>query len=166
MRKQLWATILGGLTAGFLDHVSALASAVTHGVSVTQAQQYVASGILGPTAAFAGGWMTSVLGLGVHFSLTTAMAGIFVATSRRFPLILRYPWYTGPAYGALIYFVMTYIIVPLSAVPSWTPARGWAMLGGLEAHCLYVGLPIAAIARIFLADLPAMMPARSARAVG
>src|SRR6185437_1963102 len=105
-------------------------------------------------AAFAGGWLTSVLGLGVHFSLTTLMAGIFVLAAERHPVLLRQPWFSGPAYGVLIYFVMSYIAVPLSAAPSWKPGQGWAMVGGLLAHCFYVGVPIAFIACAFLAPLP------------
>jgi hypothetical protein len=152
--QKIWATVFGGAAAGLLDHMSALASLVPNGVSATHIQQYVASGVIGPTAAFAGGWMTSVLGLGVHFSLTTLMAGTFVLAAGRFPILLRQPWCSGPAYGVLIYFVMSYVAVPLSAAPSWKPGQGWAMVGGLLAHCFYVGLPIAFIARAFLAAVP------------
>jgi hypothetical protein len=154
MRKVL-ATVLGGAVAGLLDHLSALASLVPNGISATHIQQYVASGLVGPTAAFAGGWVTSALGVGVHFLLTTLMAGTFVLATQKFPALLRHPWRSGPGYGVLIYFIMSYIAVPLSAAPNWKPAQGWGMVGGLLAHCFYVGLPIAFIARALLADLPA-----------
>jgi len=152
--RKVWATVLGGTAAGLLDHMSALASLVPNGVSATHIQQYVASGVVGPAAAFAGGWLTSALGVCVHFSLTTLMAGTFVLAAERFPVLLRQPWCSGPAYGVLIYFVMSYIAVPLSAAPGWKPGQGWAMVGGLLAHCFYVGLPIAVIARAFLAARP------------
>jgi hypothetical protein len=155
--RKIWAIVLGGLAAGFLDHMSALASFLPHGASALRMHQYLASGVIGP-AAFSGGWATALLGLGVHFSLTTLMAGIFVLASQKFPILLRYPWYSGPTYGVLLYFVMTYIVVPLSAVSDWKPAQGWAIVGGLLAHCFYVGLPIASIARALLADLPATNP--------
>lgn len=164
--RGLWATILGGAAAGLLDHTAALASQIPHGISATRMQQYVASAIIGPAAAFAGGWATSLLGLGVHFSLTTLMAGAFVIASKRFPVLLRQPWYSGPAYGVLIYFVMSYVAVPLSAAPNWQPAQGWAMVAGLLAHCFYVGLPIAAIARALLADLPASAPGAPLKPLG
>ena len=77
------------------------------------------------------------------------MAGIFVVASQRFPALLRQPGLSGPAYGVLIYFVMNYIAVPLSAAPNWKLPQGWAIVGGLLPHCFYVGLPIAAIARAF-----------------
>jgi uncharacterized membrane protein YagU involved in acid resistance len=157
MRKML-AILLGGAAAGALDHMSALASLVPNGATATHIQQYVASGVVGPAAAFSGGWVTSALGVGVHFSLTTLMAGIFVIMAGRFPVLLRQPWLSGPAYGVLIYFVMTYVAVPLSAAPGWKPAHGWAMVGGLMAHCFYVGLPVAFIARAFLTRLAAVAP--------
>jgi hypothetical protein len=154
--RKIWATILGGAAAGFFDHMSALSALLPHGVSALRLHQYLASAVIGPTAAFAGGWVTAVLGICVHFTLTTLMAGTFVLAAQKFPILLRYPWYSGPAYGVLIYFFMSYIAVPLSAVESWQPPEGWAIVGGLLAHCFYVGIPIAFIARAFLwADAPA-----------
>jgi uncharacterized membrane protein YagU involved in acid resistance len=150
--RKVWATILGGAAAGLFDHLSALASVVPHGITAMHVHQYLASAVIGPAAAFSGGWVTAVLGACVHFTLTTLMAGIFVVAAGKFPILLRYPWYSGTVYGVLIYFVMTYIAVPLSAVPSWKPGQGWAMVGGLLAHCFYVGIPIAFIARAFLRD--------------
>jgi uncharacterized membrane protein YagU involved in acid resistance len=161
--RKIWATVLGGAAAGFLDHMSALASLVPHGTSALSIHQYLASAVIGPTAAFAGGWATALFGLCVHFSLTTLMAGIFVVASQRFPALLRQPWLSGPAYGVLIYFVMNYVAVPLSAAPNWKLPQGWAIVGGLLAHCFYVGLPIAAIARAFLATLPAAVPTAAAQ---
>ena len=90
------------------------------------------------------------------------MAGIFVVASQRFPALLRQPWLSGPAYGVLIYFVMNYVAVPLSAAPNWKLPQGWAIVGGLLAHCFYVGLPIAAIARAFLAAHSAAVPTTAA----
>lgn len=162
MRKIL-ATVLGGVVGGFLDHMSALASLVPHGTSALSINQYLASAVIGPTAAFAGGWATALLGLCVHFSLTTLMAGIFVVASQRFPVLLRQPWVSGLAYGVLIFVVMNYIAVPLSAAPNWKLPQGWAIVGGLLPSCFYVGLPIAAIARAFLADLPAVVSSTVAR---
>jgi uncharacterized membrane protein YagU involved in acid resistance len=156
--RKLWAIILGGAAAGFLDHMSALATFLPQGASAMGLHQYLASGVLGQ-AAFAGGWATAVLGVCVHFTLTTLMAGLFVAASQRFPVLLRHSWPAGLSYGVLIYFFMNYIAVPLSAAPNWKPGHGWAMVSGLLGHAMYVGVPIAAIARALLLDLPAAAPA-------
>lgn len=137
--------------------MSALATYLPQGTDPMRLHQYLASAVLGQ-AAFAGGWATALLGLCVHFTLTTLMAGIFVATSQRYPVLLRHTWPAGMTYGVLIYFVMNYIAVPLSAAPNWKPAHGWAVVGGLLAHTMYVGVPIAAIARALLAEVPTAAP--------
>ena len=159
--RKLWAIVLGGFTAGSLDHLLALASQLSHGGSAMRMHQYVASAVIGPAAAFSGGWLTALLGLGVHFTLTTLMAGIFVATAQKYPALLRHPWPSGLSYGLLIYFFMNYLAVPLSAAPNWRPAQGWAMVEGLLGHPFYVGLPIAAIAHALLADVPDALPTNS-----
>jgi hypothetical protein len=160
--RNIWAALLGGAAAGLFDHLSALAAVVPNGVSVTRVHQFLASALIGPAAAYSGGWETAALGLCVHFTLTTLMAGAFVIAAQKFPILLRYPWYSGPTYGVLIYFFMNYFAVPLSAVASWKPGAGWALVGGVLAHCFYVGIPIAFIARAFLrADVPAGRWAKS-----
>lgn len=143
--KIIAAIILGGLVAGALDITSAFATFVPHGATVEGILQFIASGAIG-AVALKGGWATAALGLAVHFGLTTIMATAFVIASLRFEALRRSPWISGVAYGVLIYAIMTYIAVPLSAVASWKPAVGWAMVGGIMGHCVYVGLPIALIA--------------------
>jgi hypothetical protein len=157
--RKLWATLLGGATAGFLDEMSALSSLVPHGVSATRLFHYQASALIGPDAAKAGGLLTAALGVAVHFMLTTVMAGTFVAASQKLPVLLRKPWASGLAYGVLVYLVMNYIAVPLTAIPNWKAPTDWGIVSGLLAHCFFVGIPIAAIARAWLADVPATGPA-------
>jgi len=156
--RKIWATVLGGATAGLLDILSAYASLAPRGISPLQINQFIAGAVIGPSTASAGGSTTALLGLGVHFSLTTLMAGIFVAASQRLPALLRHPWYSGLTYGVLIYFVMNYVAVPLTAVQGWKLPQGWAIVSGLLAHCFYVGTPIAFIARAFLGEQSASRP--------
>jgi hypothetical protein len=148
--RKLWATLLGGATAGVLDELSACASLIPRGITATRIMQYQASGLIG-SRSFSGGSGTAALGLAVHFSLTTIMAAIFVAAAAKSQLLLRRPWISGPVYGVLIFFFMQYVAVPLSAAPDWKPARGWAIVTGLLVHCFYVGVPIVFIARAHLA---------------
>jgi hypothetical protein len=147
--RKLWATLLGGAAAGLLDELSAFASLVPRGTPAVRIMQYQASGLIGPRS-ISGGSGTAALGLAVHFSLTLTMAALFVAAASKAPLLLRRPWISGPVYGVLIYFFMNFVAVPLSAAPNWKPGHGWGMVGGLLAHCFYVGLPIAFIARAWL----------------
>jgi hypothetical protein len=131
--------------------LSAFASFVPHGASVIGILQYLASAVIG-ARAFTGGAATAVLGLAVHFSLTTAMAGAFVLAARRIPSLLQWPWVSGPCYGIVLCVFMGHVAVPLSAVANWNPPAGWDLVGALLAHSFYVGLPIAFIARAFLAQ--------------
>jgi len=148
--RKIWATVLGGVVAGTIDHVSAIASLVPQGISALHINQYLASAVIGPKAAFSGGWLTGALGVGVQQVLTVTMAGVFVLAAQRYPALLRKPWVSGVVYGVLIYVVMNYVAVPLSAAPGWKPPAGWVVVGSLLSHCFYVGVPIAFIARAFL----------------
>jgi len=148
--KYLIAILVGGIAAGALDILSAFATYVPHGATVGGILRFVASGLLG-SAALKGHALEAAAGLAVHFSLTTAMAAVYVGAATRLPVLLQRPWLFGVVYGVLAYLAMTYVIVPHSAVASWKPATGWAIVGGLLAHCMYVGVPIAHAARRFLA---------------
>jgi hypothetical protein len=51
-------------------------------------------------------------------------------------------------YGVACYFVMTFVVLPLSAFPPRTAPIPWAVfLNGVIGHALLVGLPIALLAR-------------------
>lgn len=147
------AIILGGLLAGALDITSAFATIVPRGGKEIDILHFMASGLIGGPA-MTGGWTTALLGLLVHFGLTTMMATVFVLTSLRFEALRRAPWISGIAYGVVVYAVMNYVAVPLSAVAAWKPGSGWAMVGGIMGHVAYVGLPIALLARHFIAPGP------------
>ncbi len=84
------------------------------------------------------------------------MATYFLA-SRRLPSLTRHPLLLGPLYGVLVWVVMNYVVIPLSAVsmPPLTVAR---LLNGLGIHALGVGLPSAWWARA--ADQASALPPR------
>jgi uncharacterized membrane protein YagU involved in acid resistance len=144
------AIILGGLVAGALDIISAFATLVPRGRTEIDILHFIASGLIGRTA-ISGGAATALLGLAVHFGLTAIMATAFVLTSLRFEVLRRAPWISGIVYGVLLYAIMNYVAVPLSAVAAWKPGGGWSIIGGILGHITYVGLPIALLARHFIA---------------
>ena len=156
MRPHAGATaaiLIGGLTAGALDHLSACATLIPRGVPALGMLQYIASGAIGQRA-FSGGIGTAALGLAVHLSLTTLMAAIYVVASLRVPLLLARPWSSGVIYGAVICVVMNYVAVPSSLVANWKAPTGWELVGAFLASCFYVGVPIAALASHFLGPRP------------
>jgi len=150
LRNSLQAILWGGVAAGTVDMIMATASSVGRGRAPLDGWRFVASGLIGKTA-LEGGWVTGVLGLLVHYSLTTIMAALFVLAVRRQPGLLRSPWVSALIYGALIFAAMNYVIVPHSGVPTWkTPSGFWANLSGAMAHGFFVALPIISVARHFL----------------
>jgi hypothetical protein len=158
--RVFWAIILASFTAGALDLLSAFASYVPDGASVTGVLHYIASGLIG-ARAMTGGISTAALGLAAHFALTTAMAAIYFAVASRAPAILARPWLFGCLFGLITYVAMVYVVVPYSGVSGWDLPKGWPIVSGVLAHCFFVGAPIAHYAKHFLA--PPHAVASSAR---
>jgi hypothetical protein len=59
--------------------------------------------------------------------------------------VTRHAWIAGALYGLLIFVVMNFVIVPLSAANASLP-QGGLLLGSLCAHVFLVGIPIAFVA--------------------
>jgi hypothetical protein len=67
--------------------------------------------------------------------------------ARRLSGLTLQPWVYGPLYGLLVYAVMNFIVIPLSAISARGPRSTSALLNGLLIHALGVGLPAALSAR-------------------
>jgi hypothetical protein len=139
------ALLLGGLTVGALDGLDALVFFGLRGVSPARLFQGIASGLLG-RSAFEGGMATAVLGVLLHFFIAFAVVAMYHVAARRIPGLIRQPWIYGPLYGLLVYAVMNFIVIPLSAIGARSPSTG-VLLNGLLIHALGVGLPAALSAR-------------------
>lgn len=143
------AILSGGLLAGALDiSFACLYWALQAGVPAQRIFQSVAAGLLG-TSSFSGGWATAALGLLLHFSIVLAMAAAWCLAARRWSALLAHPWQGGTLYGLLLYGLMQFLVVPLSAAPGGSQDTLWIVLSVL-AHVGLVGLPIALMARRFL----------------
>src|SRR5260370_8430516 len=140
--------LLGGLVAGALDGTDAIVfSWLVLGVAPMTLFQYIASGVLG-TKSFSGGWYAAALGIGLHFLVAVGAAGVYYAVSIHLSRLFPKPYVYGPPFWLPVYFFMHYLVIPLSAVPKRTISV--SSLEGLNlviAHTLFVGLPIALIAR-------------------
>lgn len=136
----------GGLVVGVLDALDAMIFSGLHGgVSPSRVWQFVASGVLG-RASFSGGTKTVLLGLLIHFLISFVLAAIYYGASVKFPMLLRRAALWGVIYGVAVYFVMNYVVLPLSAAPPLSFSVA-SLLNGVIGHALLVGLPIALIAR-------------------
>jgi hypothetical protein len=144
-RRPAWRdTILyGGLTAGAFDAVDAVVYFGSRGASPDRIAQHVASGLIGPVS-FQGGAATIVLGVILHFTVALCIAAVFHALATRIPALVRHPVVGGLGFGAAAYFVMSYVVVPLSRAPtSGKPTPFAVQVNGVVGHAVLIGLPIA-----------------------
>jgi len=147
MKTILRAALWGAAIAGTLDIVYAIVFyGLRNGIAAMRILQSVASGLLG-APAYRGGVPTALLGLALHFAIMFAIAGLFVAASRRLAPLRQHALVAGAAYGLVVYAVMNYVVLPLSAFPQrGTPATLVIALG-LLVHVVLVGIPIALCAK-------------------
>jgi hypothetical protein len=142
-----WAFVLaGGLVAGLLDIVYAWAFwAIKAGVPAQRILQSVAAGLLGE-ATFEGGAGTAALGLALHLFIAVSMSVVYYLVSRRWALLREQAVLAGAGYGLLLYGIMNYIVVPLSAAGSGSKDPLWIALT-VVVHVVLIGIPIALFAR-------------------
>ena len=133
------------LVAGTLDIAAAIVTTALRGRSVTGMLQSVASGPFGEWP-LASGWIGAVAGLAVHFAIMGVMVTAFVAAVALLPRVREWRLLYGVAYGAALYLIMYWIVIPLR----WPSNSGAAItlmsvLMPLAIHILLVGIPIALI---------------------
>lgn len=140
------ALALGTLVVGTLDILDAFIFFGLRGASPVRILQSIAAGLLGREAAIQGGAATALLGLALHFTIAFAIVGLYFLASRRAPVLVRHAIVFGLLYGIIAYFVMNYVVIPLSAASRGafsTPV----FLNGILIHMFGVGLPAALFAR-------------------
>jgi hypothetical protein len=137
--------LAGGLLAGGFDiSFACVFWAVKADLPPTRIFQSVAAGLLGK-ASFEGGAATAALGLILHFFIACTMALTYFLVSHRWTVLVRRPVSFGIAYGLLLYVVMNYIVVPLSAAGAGSRDPTWITMT-VAVHAFLIGLPIALFA--------------------
>jgi uncharacterized membrane protein YagU involved in acid resistance len=146
--KALQTILLGGGIAGLLDGMDAVIFYYfAFGLSPAILFQNIASGILG-RSSFHDGWPTVVLGVALQLTIAIGAAAVFYIAAIALPALWQRPAIFGPAYGLVVYVVMHYVVVPLSAVRRRTvPVTKLECIDQILSHTLFVGLPIALMAR-------------------
>lgn len=166
----LKAILIGGLIAGALDIIYAfvvygpLAPSLGLPASSTPIEvlQSVAGGWMGHDAAAAGGQTAAVIGACTHFGIAIVMAIVYGALFGRVGASNWVVW--GFIYGLILFVVMNYVVVPLSAAADGHFASSLAdgkeriqasvdralqfkrpllLAGTVFTHTVLVGLPIA-----------------------
>jgi hypothetical protein len=140
--------LAGGLVAGTLDIVYACVFwGLKRSVPVQRILQSVAAGLLGE-ASFEGGGPTAALGLALHFFIALSMSVVYYLVARRWSLLWQRPVLCGGGYGLLLYGIMNYVVVPLSAAGGRRgPADPLWITLSIAVHVLLIGMPIALFTR-------------------
>lgn len=115
------------------------------GVRPIRIFQSIAAGVLG-RVAFQGGLATAVLGACLHFFIAFVVVLTFYLASRRAPVLTRHAVVCGLLYGLVVYLVMNFVVVPLSAASAAPPSVP-VLVNGLLIHAFGVGLPAALFVR-------------------
>ena len=114
--------------------------------------RFIAGGVLGK-AALQGGAAVAWLGLFLQWGMSLVIAAIFVLAALRLRWLTARTVLAGLAYGVVVFVVMNYVVMPLSAwhrINHFTPASlAWNLLA-----MLVYGLIIAICARRFLGAPP------------
>lgn len=139
------AWIYAGLTIAALDIADALIYYGARGVAPHLIFQSIASGVLG-RAAFSGGLGVELLGGVLHCFNSFTIALVYLAASRRLRTLAERPWLWGPTYGVSVWFVMYFLVLPLSAHGA-EAMRTANVIDEIAIHILGVGLPAALFAR-------------------
>ena len=140
--NPLLAIAVAGLLAGSLDLTQAF---ILFG---TRVPLVIAAGLLGRQAVH-GGPGTYALGILLHYFIATSAAATYYAASRRLRFLLQHPLVCGLFFGIAVELVMSYIVLPLSALHARGPYTLHDVLLGLGVHMVVVGLPISFAIRRF-----------------
>lgn len=109
--RALKATVYAALIAGTIDIGAACLINWLGPVVICHA---IASGLLG-RASFHEGAASAVLGLFLQWGMALVIAGVYVTAACLLPALARRWVAGGLAYGVVIFAVMNYLVVPLSA---------------------------------------------------
>lgn len=143
-RGLMKAVLLVSLLAGTLDIIAAhLHGWAASGKFSRTMLKSIAGGALGRDRAMQGGVGTMVLGLSFHFFISFAFTLLFFLLFPRLSLLRKNRFAVGTGYALFTWATMSYIVLPLSALP-WRPPNfankhlyiGWGVL------TLVFGLPI------------------------
>lgn len=149
VRNRLAATtwlMLGGVTVGTLDILSAIIYWARDGVAPAHILQYFTAWLVGPPA-FGGGFASAIAGALLYALLMWGVAAVYYAFARIWPLLLRRPLLCGGLYGALAYLAIFQVLAPFltgshgAADPAWIATC-------LVVYTTLVGMPCAFFVRM------------------
>ena len=152
-RLSTSAALIGGtLVAGSCDITFAILFWwFRAGVGPTRVLQSVASGLIGRQAAISGGTKTALLGLALHYFIAFCIVLVYWLAAKGLPILRRHAVILGSIYGLGVYFVMNYVVIPLSATKRG-PFNMLSFVLSLIVHAFLIGLPAALFAKAALPE--------------
>lgn len=117
-----YAILVGGLVAGTMDIGAA---ALINMLDPRIILRFIAGGLLGK-AALQGGAGVVWLGLLLQWAMSLVIAAIFVLAAVRLRWMTARWILAGLAYGVIVFVVMNYVVMPVSAwhrINHFTPAK-------------------------------------------
>jgi hypothetical protein len=138
-----------GLVAGTLDITENIVFNAFRGVTPWRIFQFIASGLI-DGRSFQLGWTSVGLGVLIHYAIALIWTATFyiAATEFNFNVLLRRPILFGLLYGMLVYGIMNFIVLPLSAVPPRPSAATIAArINAVLALMFCIGMPVALLVK-------------------
>jgi len=162
--KYLTVALIVGLGAAVIEMVFVLPVQPLSGTRPIAIFWIIAAGLLGKRA-LQGGAEIVALGMLIHVVVSLGAAAVYVFAARLWDnVLIRKPVISGMVFGVVCYVVMTFIVIPLSAIRYHADPSIVDIWASLAIHVFAFGLPIALISRALLdkqakkADRLAEMP--------
>jgi hypothetical protein len=145
--KSLGQIFWIGLVAGTSDITENIVFNAFRGIAPWQIFQFIASGLI-DGRSFQLGWASVVLGVVIHYAIALSWTAIFYVAATRFNVLSRRPILSGLLYGVLVYAIMNFIVLPLSALPPRPSAPTFVVrVNAVLALMFCIGLPVALLVK-------------------
>ena len=144
--KPWRALLYAAAVIGAIDFLYATIFVVLRGRPWYRPWQGVASSVLGKDS-FNRGYASVALGIVLHFAVAAGIAGVYLLASRWIPLLRRQALLCGLAYGALAFFAMNLVVIPLTRIGRQPLAWSAFNVGAVICHVLLIGPAAAYFAR-------------------
>jgi hypothetical protein len=145
--RALGSVVRIWLVAGTLDITDAIVFSAFRHVMPVRIFQFIASGLTGPWA-FHAGMVSVALGVAIHYTIALFWTLLYWVASARIAVLVRRPVVCGLLYGALVYVVMNFVVLPLTRVPHGHTAPSLvSQVNAVLALLFCIGLTVALLTR-------------------
>lgn len=142
--KIAWISLIAGSFAAVTEMIFVLPIQYRMGRTPVVIFQSIASGALGGRA-FEEGTFAVLIGVGVHTLISLVSAAVFAVAALRWIWLRRHVVLSGCIFGILAFLVMSFIVMPLSAIGLSLPRTPVLFATSVSIHMFAFGLPIAAV---------------------